>query len=103
MGKIRELISSTDGKIRLVKVLLPTKKVLKGPLNLLHPFECNSGRETEMTQDGEQLKESEEITSRTLRPTRAPATRAREQMQRLLSSEIGTFSWLGSVAEFPRI
>ena len=32
-----------------------------------------------MTQDGEQLKESEEITSSTLRPTRAAATRAREQ------------------------
>ena len=55
-----------------------------------------------MTQDGEQLKETEEITSNTLRLTRAAAIRAREQIQRLLSSEIGTFSWLGSVAEFPQ-
>ena len=53
-----------------------------------------------MTQDGEQLKENEEITSNTLRPTRATAIRAREQMQKLLSSELGTFSWLGSVAQF---
>ena len=103
MEKIRELISSSDGKIRVAKVFLPTKKVLKRPLNLLYPFECDTGRETEMTQDREQLNESEEITSSTLRSTRAAATRAREQMQRLLSSERGTFSWLESVAEFPRI
>ena len=32
-----------------------------------------------MTQDGEPLNESEEITSSTLRPTRAAATRVREQ------------------------
>ena len=32
-----------------------------------------------MTQDGEQLKETEEITSNTLRPTRAAAIQAREQ------------------------
>ena len=89
-----------DGKIQAVKVLLPTKKVLNGPLNLLYPLECDSGREIEMTQDGEQLKETEEITSKTLRPTRAAAIRAREQMQQLLSSEIGTLSCLGSVAEF---
>lgn len=45
---------------------------------------------------------TEEITSNTLRPTRAAAIQAREQMQKLLSSEIGTLSWLGSVAEFPQ-
>ena len=54
-----------------------------------------------MTQDGEQLKGTEEIISNTLRPTRGTAIRAREQMQKLLSSEIGTFSSLGSAAEFP--
>ena len=102
MAKITELISSNDGKIRAAKVLLPTKKVLNRPLNLLYPLECDSGREIEMTQDGEQLKETEEITSNTLRLTRAAAIRAREQIKRLLSSEIGTFSWLGGVAEFPQ-
>ena len=102
MAKISELMSSNDGKIRAAKVLLPTKKVPHRSLNLLYPLECDSGREIEMTQDGEQLKKTEEITSNTLRPTRAAAIRAREQMQKLLSSEIGTFSWLGSVAEFPQ-
>ena len=94
-------MSSSDGKLRAAKVLLPTKKVLKRPLNLLYPLECGSVQEIERTQDGEQLKETE-VTSTTLHPTRAAATRARTQIQRLLSSEIGTFSWLGSVAEFPR-
>lgn len=101
-AKITELISSNDGKIRVAKVLLLTSKVLNRPLNLLYPLECDSGREIEMTQDGEQLKEIEEITSNTLRPTRAAAIRAREEMQKLLSSEIGPFSCLGSVAEFPQ-
>ena len=39
MAKITELISSNDGKIRAAKVLLPTKKVLNRPLNLLYPLE----------------------------------------------------------------
>lgn len=103
MGKITELISSSDGKFRAAKVLLRTKKVLKRPLNLLYPLECCSVQEIEMTQDGEQLEETVEDTSTTLRPTRAAATSARKKMQRLLSSDIGTFSWLGSVAEFLRI
>ena len=54
------------------------------------PLECGIGEKGDMTQDGEQLKE---ITSTTMRPTRAAATRARQLMQKLLSSEIGTFSW----------
>ena len=102
LAKITELISSNDGKIRAAKVLLLTRKLLNRPLNLLYPLECDSGRDIEMTKDGEQLKEIEEITSNTLRPTRVAAIRAREEMQKLLSSEIGTFSCLGSVAKFPQ-
>ena len=90
MAKITELISSNDGKIREDKVLLLTKKVLNSPLALLYPLECDSGREIEMTLDGRQLKETEEITWNTLRPTRAAAIKAREQMQKLLSSKIET-------------
>ena len=101
MGKIKELMSSSDGKFRAAKVLFPTKKVPKRPLNLLYPLECGSVQEIERTQDGEQLKETVEATSTTWRPTRTAATRARTQIQKLLSSEIGTFSWLGSFAEFP--
>lgn len=38
MEKFTALISSNEGKIWAAKVLLPTKKVLKGPLNLLYPL-----------------------------------------------------------------
>ena len=102
MRKITELMSSSDGKFWAAKVLLPTKKVLKRPQNLLYPLECGSVQEIERAQDGEQLKETVDVTSTTLRPARAAATRAQKQIQRLLYSEIGTFSWLESVAEFPR-
>ena len=44
MAKFTELISSNDGKIRAAKVLLPTKKVLNRPLNLLYPLKYDSGR-----------------------------------------------------------
>ena len=53
MAKTTELISNNDGKIQAAKVLLPTKKVLNRSLTLLYPLECDSGRESEMTQDGE--------------------------------------------------
>ena len=69
MGKITELMSSSDGKSRAAKVLLPTKKELKRPLNPLYPLECRSVQEIERTQDGEQLKETVEVTSNTLCPT----------------------------------
>ena len=103
MGKIRELISSSDGTFRAAKVLISSKKVLNRLLNLLYPYalECSSVQEIETAQDGEQLEETVEVTSTTLRPTRAAAARARKQMQRLLPSKLGTFSWLESVAEFP--
>lgn len=76
MGKITELLSSSDRKFWAAKVLLPTKKVLKRPLNLLYPLECGSVQEIERTQDGEQLKETVKVTSSTLRPTQIAATRA---------------------------
>ena len=76
MGKITELISSSDRKFQAVKVLLLTKKVLKRPLNLLYSLECGSVQEIETTQNGELLKETVEVTSSTLHPTRAGATRA---------------------------
>lgn len=82
------------------KVVLPTEKVLKQPLNLLYPLECGGRQEIETAQGVEQSKETVEATPTSLRPTRTGTTIARKQMQRLLSSEIETFSWVGSVAEF---
>ena len=81
MGKITGLMSSSDGKSRAAKVLLPTKKVFKSPLNLLYPLECRSSQEIETTHEEERFKENIEVTSTTLRPTRTAATRTRKQMQ----------------------
>ena len=40
MGRIHELIKSTDGQIRSAKVLLPSNKIKGRPLNLLYSIEC---------------------------------------------------------------
>ena len=101
MGRVTELIPSQDGNFRAAKILLPTKKVLKRPLNLLYPLECSGSQEVKLTRDDMSEQNKQDTTPR-LRPTRAAADRARKEMQRLLSTEIGTFSWLGSVAEIPQ-
>ena len=40
MGRIHELNNSKDGQIRSAKVLLPSKKIIGRPLNVLYPIEC---------------------------------------------------------------
>ena len=40
MAKVEQLIPSQDGMIRAAKVLLPNKKCLNRPINLLCPMEC---------------------------------------------------------------
>ena len=40
MGRIMDLVTSRDGQIRSAKVLLPSKKIIGRPLNLLYPLEC---------------------------------------------------------------
>ena len=87
MGRIPELIPSQGGKFRAAKVFLPTKKVLKRPLNLLYPLECSNSGEVELTQDAK-LKETEQDKTPRLRHTRVAANRAKEKLQKLFSTEI---------------
>ena len=68
--------------------------------DLLYPLECGKMLDGELTHN-KQLEVTKENTTSMSRPTRA-ANRARKKTQRLPSSEIGTFSWAGSIAEFPR-
>ncbi|XP_061176062.1 uncharacterized protein LOC133185013 [Saccostrea echinata] len=41
IGKICDLTVSQDGQFRSGKVMLPNKRTLNRPLNLLYPIECN--------------------------------------------------------------
>jgi hypothetical protein len=47
LGRLCELISSQDGEIRSGKVLLPSKRTLNIPLNLLYRTECSDDPESE--------------------------------------------------------
>ena len=42
IGKIVEMIPSSDGNIRAAKVLLPTRNIINRPMNLLYPLECEN-------------------------------------------------------------
>ena len=46
VGRLCELTVSQDGEIRSGKVLLPTKRTLNRPLNLLYPIECSNRTES---------------------------------------------------------
>ena len=67
MGKVLELITSNDGNIRAVKVLLSTKNVVNRPPNLLYPLECQHElrqmpREMPKTEQADlNIKETEKI------------------------------------------
>ncbi|MEM7375589.1 MAG: reverse transcriptase domain-containing protein [Bacteroidota bacterium] len=42
LGKITELITSSDGNVRAAKVLLATRNIVNRSLNLLYPLECEN-------------------------------------------------------------
>ena len=50
IGRITELIRSRDQQVRSAKVLLPSKKMIGRPLNLLYPIEC-SEKERDTVED----------------------------------------------------
>ena len=57
IGKIIELLSNSQGKVRAAKVLLATKSIVNQPLNLLYPIECESVV-NDTTEKREQLSSS---------------------------------------------
>ncbi|XP_062582984.1 uncharacterized protein LOC134244753 [Saccostrea cucullata] len=61
VGRLCELTVSRDGQIRSGKVLLPNKKTLNRPLNLLYPIECS--KETESNDRKDQSTESDKSVS----------------------------------------
>ena len=87
IGRITELTRSTDHQIRSAKVLLPSKKMIGRPLNLLYPIECS--------EEGSGKTEDEQKTTdtpvpdvgRRCQPTRLAAVRAVQRIQQQLNDD----------------
>ena len=88
IGRITELIRSRDQQVRSARVLLPSKKVIGHPLNLLYPIEC-SEKEGGIVED-EQKPEDPPVADAGGRsqPRRKAAVRARHQIQQQLTDEM---------------
>ena len=84
--RITELISSRDQHICPAKVLLPSKKIIGRPLNLLYPTECSEKEEVE----DEQKQKDPPVTSKGERcqPRRQAAVRAGRQIQHQLNDDV---------------
>lgn len=95
LARVTRLIKSKDGHIRAAEVMLPSKKLLIGPLNLLYPLECSTSKSRSFENDpavkDDAVKEeknpspddSDLTTAAAVRPQRRTAVKARELLQRL--------------------
>ena len=63
LGKITELITSSDGNIRSAKVLLATKNVVNRSLNLLYPLECQNDHTDNLNEKVNQNNDNNEDTT----------------------------------------
>ena len=88
IGRITELIRSRDQQVRSARVLLPSKKMIGRPLNLLYPIGC-SEKEGGIVED-EQKPEDPPVADAGGRsqPRREAAVRARHQIQQQLTDEM---------------
>ena len=86
IGRITEMISSRDQHVRSAKVLLPSKKIIGRPLNLLYPSECSEKEEVE----DKQKRKDPAVTDAGERsqPRRLAAVRARRQIQQQLNDDM---------------
>ena len=76
MGRIMDLVTSRDGQIRSAKVLLPSKKIIGRPLNLLYPLECQV-KDTDTNQLGDTrqnpLRNQNDDTGNVTKPDEPPS------------------------------
>ena len=80
VGRVAELVPSSDGHIRSVKVTLPNRKVLGRPLKLLYPLECEP---IEQCSTDKNIVKS--VSDDGQRPTRIAAVIAREKIARIVN------------------
>ena len=90
IGRVCQLTVSQDGQIRSGKVMLPNKKTLNRPLNLLYPIECVQGCDTNDADtndvDRHDIKNDTNSAEQSVRPKRRAAERAKERMKDWLNS-----------------
>ena len=87
MGRIVEVILSKDGEIRSAKILLPSQHIINRTVNFIFPLEIAATEEINPENSLPPPAQLEEETSSAPgRPTRQAANRARENIQRWLSS-----------------
>ena len=84
IGRLIELLKGSDQQVRSAKVLLPTKKVIDRPLNLLYPVECSEENQYPDDKspriDAKQTDQNERK-----RQPRQAAVRAMEQIRKKLN------------------
>jgi hypothetical protein len=78
VGRIIEILKSRDGEVRSANVVLPNKRVLRRPLNLLYPIESNCKSDYETTETASNDKKTEKI------PTRQAANIAKKKIKDIL-------------------
>jgi len=90
LAKVKELVQSNDGQIRSATVILPSKRILIRPLNLLFPLECSSSGpigDGSVTNDdctkGKNTSDDVLPTDATVRPQRRAALKARDWLRGL--------------------
>lgn len=95
LARVTRLIKSKDGHIRAAEVMLPSKKLLIRPLNLLYPLECSTSKSRSFENDpavkddavkeekNPSLDDSDLTTAAAVRPQRRASVKARELLQRL--------------------
>ena len=98
MGKVTKLIESKDNEIRAATILLPTKKEVNRPINLLYPLETATPTDQYNHQIvNKNLHDNEEnkivIKESSDRTKRKAAIEAREKLRHHFADEIGTFVW----------
>ena len=75
--------------MRSAKVLLPSKKIIGRPLNLLYPIEC-SGKEQGPKKANQKLSDNQEDdTTGRRQPTRQAAMRALHRIKQQLNDDTG--------------
>jgi hypothetical protein len=91
LATVKKLIRSKDLQIRSAELMLPSKKTLTRPLNLLYPLECSTAKPCEndstvkdATKGKNPSRDDNALpTTSAVRPRRRAAVKARELLQRL--------------------